>query len=220
MWLLSRQTYDNFEALILDDGSDEKISQLCGGKIIYEKVRGPGSRPRASNMAWNHGYRLCDGEFIILGHPEYMMPLDAISRLVEKYDGSARLEPVALAIPALAMHKLNEVNWQKNLGVLNTLPEFWTAVTPWGWTNKEAASWCHHFAFTGQTREAWDVTDFIPETTERHMNDSWMVKVEVEMGRPPMCADFAVYHQHHERTTEWPFKEKSVRIKRIQGIDQ
>lgn len=217
LWLLRNQTYDDYEVWILDDGSDENISEICGGKIVYEKLRDHGVPPRASNMAWNHAYKKCDGEFIILTHPEYMAPLNAIERLVELYDGSARLEPVALAIPSSALGMIDGLDWFSDLDVLQTVPDFWTFKTPWGWTNLEAKEWCHHFAFTGQTREAWDLTDFIPVTDQRGMNDSWIVDIEAEMGRPPQCVDFAVYHQHHERTTEWPFPERSARIKRIMG---
>lgn len=208
------QTYDNYDVWILDDGSDENIARLCRQNFNYVKLRDAGSPPRASNMAWNYGYQLCDGEFIILTHPEYMAPLNAIERLVELYDGSARLEPVALALPSSAMGKIDELDWKSDLDVLQTLPNFWTFRTPWGWTNMDAKEWCHHFAFTGQTREAWDLTDFIPVTEKRGMNDSWIVDIEAEMGRPPQCVDFAVYHQHHERTTEWPFPERSVKVRR------
>lgn len=215
LWLLSRQTYDDYKVWLLDDGSDENISELQGGKIIYERVREAKSHPRASNMAWNHGYDLCEGEFIILTHPEYMPPLDAIERMVEQYDGSARLEPVAYALPSSSLGTLDKLDWQADLDILQTMRDFWTFRTPWGWTNIEAKGWCHHFAFTGQTREGWDIHDFIPVTEERGMNDSWIVGLEVEAGRPPMCIDYAVYHQHHERTTEFPFPERSARIKRI-----
>lgn len=217
LWLLSRQTYDDYDVWILDDGSDENVKELCGSKIIYEQVRGPGAHPRASNMAWNHGYERCEGEFIILTHPEYMPPLDAIEQIVDQYDGSARLEPTAFALPFVAQTQIDAIDWKIDVDLLQTLPNFWTFRTPWGWTNFEAKEWHHHFAFTGQTREAWDIFDFIPKTEKRGMNDSWIVGLEVEAGRPPIGTGFAVYHQHHERTTEWPFPERSARIKRIMG---
>lgn len=217
LWLLRNQTYDDYEVWILDDGSDENISELAGSKIIYWRLRQAGAPPRASNMAWNNGYKECQGEFIILTHPEYMPPLDAIEKLVEQYDGSARLEPIAFALPAAAIGRIDDLDWKSDLDTLQTLPDFWTFKTPWGWTNLEAKEWCHHFAFTGQDREGWDLHDFIPVTEQRGMNDSWLVGLEVEAGRPPRCTGFGVYHQHHERTTEWPFPQRSTRVKRIMG---
>ncbi|HLA82588.1 MAG TPA: glycosyltransferase family A protein, partial [Thermoleophilia bacterium] len=98
LWLLRNQTYQDYEVLILDDGSDEQIVELCGGPVIYEQLRPAGSPPRASNMAYVHGYRKCQGEFVILTHPEYMAPLNAIERIVGAYDGSARLSATALAL--------------------------------------------------------------------------------------------------------------------------
>lgn len=215
LWLLRSQTHDDYEVWILDDGSDEDIAELGGEKIIYERVRDAGAAPRASNMAWNHGYGICQGEFIILAHPEYMPPLDAIERLVDQYDGDARLEPAALALPPKAQAMIDTIDWRADLDNLQSLPDFWTFKTPWGWTNFEAKEWHHHFAFTGQTREAWDVHDFLPLTEKRGMNDSWLIGLEVADGRPPIGAGFAVYHQHHERTTEWPFPVRSARVKRI-----
>lgn len=215
LWLLSRQTYDDYDVWILDDGSDENVSELCTGKVVYKQIRGQGAHPRASNMAWNYGYEDCEGEFVILTHPEYMPPLNGVELLVDQYDGSARLEPTAFALPAHANGIIDGLDWKADLDVLQTLPNFWTFKTPWGWTNKEAAEWHHHFAFTGQTREGWDLFDFIPKTELRGMNDSWLVKLEVESDRPPRGAGFAVYHQHHERTTEWPFPQRSARVGRI-----
>lgn len=218
LWLLRNQTYPDYEVWVLDDGSDEKISEVCRDpKIIYEKLRPAGSPPRASNMAWNHAYRKCQGDFIILTHPEYMAPTHAIETLVDQYDGSARLEPVALALPPKAMNTLDDIDWKGDLNLLQKLPEFWTFRTPWGWTNFEAKEWCHHFAFTGQDRAGWELTNFIPETDQRGMNDSWIVDLEAGMDRPPQCVGFAVYHQHHERTTNWPFPQRSTRINRITG---
>lgn len=215
LWLLERQTYDDYEVWILDDGSNENISELCGSRIIYEKVRDAGAHPRASNMAWNHGYEVCDGEFIILGHPEYMPPLEAIETLVMGYDGSARLGPTAYALPARVQGIIDTVDWKTDLNLFQQMSDFWTFRTPWGWTNMMAHSWHHHFAFTGQTREGWELSNFIPLTEQRGMNDSWLVGVEIKTDRLPKYAGFSVYHQHHERTTQWPFPEKSSRIKRI-----
>ena len=217
LWLLGNQTYDNYNVWVLDDGSDENIEELCGGKIIYVPVREAGAQPRASNMAWNYGYRISDGEFVILTHPEYMAPLHAIESLVNQYDGSARLEPVALALSPSMLGLIDEFDWKADLDSFQHGPAFWDYRTPWGWTNFDANTWCHHFAFTGQDRAGWNLHDFIPETETRGMNDSWLVKLEVESGRVPQCVGWNVYHQHHERTTEWPFPPRSVRVKRIMG---
>jgi hypothetical protein len=217
LWLLRRQTYDDYEVLLLDDGSDEHIENMAGEGVDYERLRPAGSRPRASNIAYVHGYRKCQGEFVILTHPEYMPPLNAVEKIVGAYDGTARLSAMALALPRDLTRALDDYPWKTNVHVFQTVPGFWGFLSPWGWTNQSAKDWCHHFAFTGQTREGWNLTDFIPETDQRHMNDSWIQGVEVKMGRPPLPAGFPVYHQHHRRTTEWPFPKQSVRVARISG---
>lgn len=215
LWLLERQTYADYEVLILDDGSDEDIYQLRSKRIAYERLRPAGSPPRSSNTAYIHGYRKCQGDFIILTHPEYMAPTNAIARIVDVYDGSARLAAMSLALNPETTANLDGFPWRTDLDTLQDIPGFWGWTTPWGWQNSEARGWCHHFSFTGQTRDGWALTEFIPATEEPGMNDSWIVAVEVAMARPPMPAGFAVYHQHHRRPTEWPFVEQSVRIGRL-----
>lgn len=219
LWLLTRQTFDDYDIWLLDDGSDEQIAELAAGnkRIVYEVLRPAGSPPRASNVAYVQGYRKCQGDFVILTHPEYMAPKDAIRRILDAYDGSARLAAMSLALTREVTFALDTYPWQERLDALQEIPGFWGWTSPWGWTNQEAKSWCHHFSFTGQHRAGWDRTSFIPESEERHMNDSWIVGKEVEMGRPPMPAGFAVYHQHHRRTTDWPFAKQSVRVARVAG---
>lgn len=217
LWLLRRQTYPDYEVWILDDGSDEHVSDLCGDNIIYEKVRDAGAAKRSANMAWNHGYRKCDGEFIVLGHPEYLMPLHAIESLVEKYDGY-RLGPTAYALSPETTARLDRWPWRDDLDSLQATPGFWSFETPWHWTNMEAKGWCHHFAFTGQPREAWDILDFLPLTEAPGFADNWILGPETAGGRPPRPAGFSVYHQHHAR---WKPGEVgvglSVRMQRIEA---
>jgi len=220
LWLLKRQTYDDYDVWILDDGSTENISELCDGKIIYKQVRGAGGKKRSANIAWNIGYKICGGEFIILSHPEYMVPLDAIERLVKQYDGNARLVPTAYAIPAEFLSRIDELDWKTDLDLIQTLPDFWDIMTPWGWINLVAKSWHHHFVFTGQKRDAWDALNFIPNTEKYGMNDSWILSREAKISRIPREADFAVYHQHHERLFKGgrvTSQKRSVRIQRIRA---
>ena len=225
LWLLKRQTYDDYDVWILDDGSTENISELCDGKIIYKQVRGAGGKKRSANIAWNIGYRICGGEFIILSHPEYMVPLDAIERLVEQYDGNHRLVPTAYAIPEEFLPRIDELDWKTDLDLIQTLPDFWNILTPWGWINEVAKSWHHHFVFTGQTRDAWDTHNFIPDTGKWGMNDSWILAPEHRARRYPIGADFAVYHQHHARlfsggggkSYKSGVQERSIRVQRIKA---
>lgn len=215
LWLLEQQTFDDYEVWLLDDGSDEQIAELAGGRVIYEQLRPAGVPPRGSNMAYVHGYRRCQGDFVILTHPEYMAPKDAIHRMLDGYDGSARLTATPLALTREVTAILDTYLWRERLDSLQDIPGFWGWISPWGWTNADAKSWCHHFSFTGQHRSGWDLTGFIPETEAFGMDDSWMLEKEVALDRPPKPVGFAVYHQHHRRLMDWPFPQQSVRVARI-----
>jgi glycosyltransferase involved in cell wall biosynthesis len=216
LWLLRRQTYKGYyNVWILDDGSDENIEELCGENVIYVPIREAGARPRACNIAWIEGYQISDGEFVILTHPEYMVPLHAIESMVDQYDGSARLVALHLSLSPKAQAVIDDFDWRGDVDNLQSIPDFWDSRTPWNWTNRDTKNWQHHFAFTGQTRDAWGMNDFLPETEELGMNDSWLARIEVEQERPPSGLDWYVYHQHHERISEWPFPKKSARVQRI-----
>jgi len=215
LWLLRRQTHEYYDVWILDDGSDESVEELCESPFRYMRIRRAGAGPRSSNMAWRAGYEACDGEFVILGHPEYMVPFNAIELLLETYDGNLRVCPTPYALSARHQSMIDSIDWKSDLSALQTLDNFWVTKTPWGWTNFDGKDWHHHFAFTGQSRYGWDKHGFLPVTEERGMNDSWLVGIEQHEDRAPKDAGFAVYHQHHERLNNNPFSEKSVRVQRI-----
>lgn len=223
LWLLERQkALGAYEIIVVDDGSDFTPG-LHPGPARGICVRESGSTARSPNLAWWAGYEEARGDFIILSHPEIMVPRNAISEMMGQHIPGRRSVPVIYAIsPENQRRRIDEVDWKADLHLLQTLPDFMVTVTPWGFPNSEARGWQHHFGFTGQTRAEWDRFGFIPRTDMPGNDDAWLAHREAAAGCPPNPVDLAVYHQYHDRLPthdpqgSWQeARETSVRIRRI-----
>jgi hypothetical protein len=217
--MLARQTWKgDLSVWLLDDGSDEHLDEMKGWGLHYLKLRDAGSAPRSSNMAYRAGYEACDADFIILTHPEYLVPESSVETLVQRYDGVHRIGHSPIAIPRKVQRDLDQWNWRDPDSLMN-IPGIVTEHSPWGWTNAYGKEWCHHLVFSGQNRAGWDRLGFLPATEERGYNDSWLLPLEIEHGFPPVCSGLSGYHQWHERLFQdgkpVGLVKRSVRVARI-----
>lgn len=226
LWLLERQAWSDYEIWILDDGSTEDIESICDSPLVnYVSVRQAGASARSPNMAWWAGYELCNADFIILSHPEIMVPRDAIYKMMKSHNGH-RGVPVQYAISPIQQRRLDLMDWKSDLHIFQQYANFWSEPGPWGFPNMEAHGWRHHFSFTGQLRREWDRWGFLPKTEVPGGDDSWMLMQETEKDILPNPINLKVYHQHHERLElqdpeeSWEENRKaSVRIQRIRNTN-
>jgi hypothetical protein len=221
LWLLTHQRgFDgSLEIWLLDDGSDEHLEDIPG--VNYLLLREPGAAPRSSNRAYRAGYEACpDADFVILSHPEYMVPRESVQRCLEVYEAHDRLQRVGhspIAIPKRIQDRIDIFDWGENLMTFVTLPGIWAERSPWGWLNADAMGWCHHFAFSGQSRAGWNRFGFLPDTEQRGQNDSWLLPLESVAGQPPVCSGLLAFHQWHERIEGGLPPKRSVRVERMVG---
>jgi glycosyltransferase involved in cell wall biosynthesis len=222
LWLLERQDYSSYDVWIVDDGSEDDVQDFCRlPHIHYLRLRPSGSKARSPNMAWWEAYKKCEGDFVILTHPEIMVPKNAISKMINAHNGR-RSVPVQYAIPPRAQSRIDVVDWKSSIGNLQRLRGFWGDMGPWGFMNIRAEYWRHHFSFTGQYRLQWDSYGFLPKTETPGGDDSWMLAQEAKRQSFPNPINLEVYHQHHERLMlqdpegSWEEdRDVSVRIKRM-----
>ena len=202
LWLLERQTWPDYEILISDDGSDEDIRAAATGckRVEIATIRPPLSPIRNCPIGLRHAFDRAKGEFIIISHPELMVPLNAIEKLVKEYEPGYRIVPRLYFIcDSIAMAWLESTDWQSDLDLIQTIPNFWASRTPWGNTNKDMDSWIGHTAFCGQTRAEWGHKGFLPDDGSPAVDVAWIDAAEARLGRMPRQASFAVYHQDHAR---------------------
>ncbi len=198
LWLLDHQTYGPVEVVIADDGGED-LSDLADGHN-YVRVRPAGSEPRPGNMALRVAYEIAGGDFIITSSPETMVPPNAVERMIAQHQRGRRSVPVLYCLDRSHTNRLErEEFWKADLHALQGLPGFWSAAGPHG-QNLGAAGVAHHMQFSGQFREEWELTGFLPPTDEYGKYDeSWLREQEVAAGQPPRQIGLVVYHQWHER---------------------
>jgi|GEM_PF-2316074 len=216
---LTTQTYDDVEIILIDDGSPTNEIELLAKKlgVVYNRLRGPGEEPRIPNKAWLKGFDICRGDFIVITYAEILVPRNAVELMMARNevlsrDGDARfpgydfkklgarLIPIQYCLSPEIQKTLDDKFDFDNLDALKDAPGFWEFYNHWGWTNKDAANWRHHCAFTGAPRHLWEAIGSVEDT------ESWLADIENEVTkrqheakRRLAAVEYGVYHQYHPR---------------------
>jgi len=212
---LERQTYPNYETILVDDGS----SNLSGLEHRFDKYFAlrKGTVPiRSPNNSLRKAFELSDGDFIICSQPELLIPFDAVEKMLSLSNHNRRNVATQYHLTAEALVHLDGVlGWQHDFKKIKSIPGFMSITTPWAYTNINAPTYRNHFSFSGSTRERFEKY-LIPQVEEWGMEDVWVYKKEVENGEPCVPIEIETYHQEHDRVYG-TIPEYSVRIQRIRN---
>lgn len=228
LWLLGKQTH-HCQVFIADCGSEdhwEEIAKEYGA--IYEQIKKPEDQRSGPYFGWLWGYERADADFIILSHPEVMVPINAIELMLKEYEEGRRIAAQPFCLGPYPQIKIDKANWQEDLIHLRELPGFWDYQNYWGYTNYEAEHHYEQFIFTGMMEEDWERIGFLPGHPDSEYflgYEDWLAPIERATDRNCVKASFPVYHQFHswDRIGMPSGKEdfvkipQSVRIQRIQG---
>jgi glycosyltransferase involved in cell wall biosynthesis len=213
LYTLSRQTHP-VDVFVIDDGSRpglEKIAEDAGA--IYERIRDP-ILPDAQDVGgaaqpWRHVYYATDHDFVILTHPEILVPFDAVERMVEQHVSPRRSTPLLYFINKPLLEKIENYPWRKDVHSIQKAPGFMGIWNRWGLYNRHMRQWKHHVCFTGQTREDWDAHNFLPAIDEiGAADDAWLWGIEDALSKKTGIShyvnqiDLTVYHQFH-KVSDW-----------------
>jgi glycosyltransferase involved in cell wall biosynthesis len=214
MRFYNNQTYENYEIILVNDGAIGGLPEL-GDKFKLITLRDEGAPIRASNMAYHAAFEESDGDFIVVCHPEILIPYDALEQLIENADMSRRNVATQFYLTSKQVAELKTIpGWEEDFDKIKHVADFWNTQTPWCYTNKDAVNWHNHFSFSGSIRERFEEY-MIPKTEEWCHEDVYVHELEMERGELSVYCGIEVYHQEHPRV--WPHREhKSVRIERIE----
>lgn len=226
LWLLYNQSYP-CDIWVVDAGStddSENVAAKYGAN--WYKIREPES-PRAGPYdGWKYAYDHADADFIILTHPEVMVPLNAVELMIEGH-GKTRSSSSVFCVPADCQKIIDTIDWKKDLNQICTLTNFWPYRNYWGYTNYEAMAHYEIFMFTGQYRDQWDRFGFLPGDPVSNYfcgYEDWMTPEEISRGLKAIKMPYSVYHQYHKWDKSFGSAEidgapvpisRSVRIDRI-----
>jgi len=213
LFTLSRQTYP-VDVFLVDDGSRpglEKIAKDAG--VIYERIRDPlppnSSALRGPATCWNHIYQKTDHDFVIVTHPEILVPFDAVERMIDQHESPRRSTPLLYMLDRKITKSIEEYPWREDVHCFQEISHFRSIYNRWGLYNYDMHTWKHHICFSGQTREDWEICGFIPVldiADKGNWDDAWLWAREQEFTERTGInyyvnqIDLTVYHQFHGET--------------------
>jgi len=207
--MLGRQTVPA-DIFIVDDGSRPGLEQIAlDAGAHYERIRDPilpGTRStRGPATGWRHAYYRTDHDFVIISHPEVLVPFDAVERMLDQHRSPRRSTPLLYFLNRPLLETMDNYPWREDVHVLQTMPDFSGVYNRWGLFNRDMWQWKHHVCFTGQTREDWDFHNFLPAAEEfGAADDAWLWSVEHRLSQETGVdhhvnqIELVCYHQFHD----------------------
>ena len=209
LYTLSRQTHPT-DVFIIDDGSTPGIEEIASeAGVYYERLRGPidpdGPDIRPPADAWRHIYFKTDHDFVIITHPEVLVPFDAVERMLDGHQSPRRSTPLLYFLNRKFLEGIDKYNWREDLHCIQEAPGFMHWHNRLGLYNHQMHGWNHHVCFSGQTREDWDIHNFLPPSSDTSVpiDDAYLHGVEHRLTQGTGInhqvhkVDLTVYHQFH-----------------------
>ena len=193
------QTYP-FEFIVVDDGSTENIKSVVDQNFPEAKyVRLESMRDRTPAVAWNSGYKVSQGDFVIVTNGDLILSHNAaIQDILDSYKGN-RVSVLTYFLSKENTRDLDTINWKENPNLIAEMTNFWS-YREYNQTNINAdlllAGLTTYVA--GQTREDWDFIGLFREEDFQLGADQDLYLREVIFEKYADTAKITrAYHQWH-----------------------
>jgi len=210
---LTRQTYDDFEVIIIDDNSEDDVAEVVREYEdsldikLHRLVHGFGMR--GNTVSFNVGFSLAQGDMIMENTPEIMLYPECIEEMVvalEHFGGRSWVSVRTYNITPEDQLEIDTVNWQENITALESLPNFHSE-----WTQNNLKN---SFFGTHQTcifyREDWyKYWVRYPFFLDYGTDDPWNAGVRAGNEIQSATIQPLVYHQWHPPIGFWMAYDKA-----------
>lgn len=231
----ARQTFKDFEILLLDDDSDDHLEKLCKNyapavgidlKYFWFKRKG-GWKPQSHTALVNWGVRASSADFIITTAPEVMPGRTTLAEMVELAQRHQPQPVFVNARPYLLtrseQERLDTVDWRM-LGApvaVRLLEGFYESASAdhnncseYAHAAVDKAGAFHTDMFGGMRRDAWRLIGGHPETTIWGAEDPSFFSERMRLGILDVTTqkpESTVVHQNHDGPDDFKFVRDAQR---------
>lgn len=212
---LVRQTYDNFEVIVIDDNSEDDVEAVVApyyDKLdikVHRLVHNLGMR--GNTVSFNTAFGLAQGEILMENTPEILLYPRCIEDLVGALERLGPKSWVSVRTYNLAPEDqmdIGTVDWESDLANINTLPKFNDP-----WTQNNVGEGKEYFG-THQTcvifRDDWfKYIKRFPLFCDYGSDDPFYAGARVRTGIQSATLEPLVYHQWHAAIGYWMCKGKA-----------
>jgi glycosyltransferase involved in cell wall biosynthesis len=195
----SNLDYPDYEFIFIDDATGKilQYKQMIDEFGLTHKVKYLCFDPvRNLNIAWNEGYKIASGEFIIFAmQDEIISNKQILHHMINEYDGN-RINLLPLHMTKEWTELIDTVDWKNNPELIETFPGFYSSREVINFTRTDATLLSH---VTGQYRKDWDWFGLFRTHEDGYLWIDQDVAIrEVCLGKHPKTAvGVKCYHQYH-----------------------
>jgi glycosyltransferase involved in cell wall biosynthesis len=201
----SRQTFNGFELIIIDDGLTDNTKEICDKwssklNIRYFKVRKPKGLIRDGAVNINFGIEQAQTDFIIQTHPEYMPAHRTVEWFYNNRQELVYMTAKEYCLTEEQQNVIDSVNWREDFSEIKNLPNFYSTFDREGYDPRriEQMGPFETTQFCGMHRNTWEVVGGFPPLAKMHECDGEFFRIRQKCNIPTQTFQTEIgVHQWH-----------------------
>jgi len=197
----SNLTCPDYEFILVDDNGNAPLDGLVSeyrDRLPIQYLRlADGNKDRTPAVAWNRGFELSTGEFVIFVMSDVIV---SGKDLIERYQAQFKTERINVNTYKLSQTQtamLDTIDWKSDPNIIKTLPKFWDEWVD-GQPNSARLLAGLITNLTGMSREMWKWFGLFREEKSHLTADQDLVLRDMALGRGvDTLNDYVAFHQWH-----------------------